>query len=858
MIGSNATIPAAHPSLPGGLGQGYDQLVAGHDEMIDAQREVRPHWQSLLRALNQLGTSELARRWEEARHLIRENGVTYNIHGDPRGLDRPWQLDPIPLVINASEASILEAGLIQRARLLEMILADIYGPQHLLRQGQLPWELIFAHPGFLRPCHGLRPPGQRYLHLYAVDLGRTSDGTIWALGDRTETPAGMGYALENRIILSRTLPDVFRDCGVQRLALFFRSMRETLRLMAPHNHDNPRIVLLTPGPSTDNYFEHAYLARYLGHVLAEGADLTVRDNRVYLKLLGGLQPVDVIVRRLDDAMCDPLELRGDSFHGVPGLLQALRAGNVAVANTLGSGILESPALAAFLPSLCRSLLGEDLKISSAPVWWCGETNGLDHVLSNLSRLILRRVSQNHRQHPIVGSHLTTQQREDLRDRICARPADYVGQEPLQLSTAPVLAGQRLEPWSLVLRAFLTAVEGGFAVMPGGLTRVASNAPELLATSLQSGGGSKDTWVLASGPVSTFSLLRGTVQPVELNRGGGDLPSRAADNLFWMGRYAERAEGVVRLFRAILVRLTEWSGLIEVPELPLLLRALTQLTQTFPGFTGVGAEVRLANPETEIRSLLFDRHRPGSLAATFEGLQRVASMVRDRISTDMWRILNSLDLDDWGARGIQRPLTAVLGLLNQMVLTLAAFGGLAAESMTRGAGWRFLDMGRKLERAANILSLIRSTMREKTTAEGPLLEALLEILDSTMTFRRRYLNSVAPAPALDLLLADETNPRSLAFQLVQLAEDIDNLPRAQPTAGRTPEQRVILSMVTAVRLAEVLSLSQLNEQNQRSNLEEFLARLESDLPLLSDAITSSFLSHLQLSRQLASEQPGSRS
>ncbi|MGE5755544.1 MAG: circularly permuted type 2 ATP-grasp protein [Planctomycetaceae bacterium] len=870
---TRSTTPAPHHEQGTALGDSgfdYEFPTEVFDETLSAEGGLRPHWRAFFEQMDAIGLPELRRRWEEAKHLIRENGITYNVYGDPRGLDRPWELDPIPLLIAPTEAAAIEAGLTQRARLLDLILADLYGSQTLLTRGVLPPELVLGHPGFLRPCHGLRVPGNRYLQLYAVDLGRSHDGTIHVLRDRTQAPSGAGYALENRIVLSRMLPEVFRDCRVQRLAHFFRAFRETLRALAPAHRDNPRIVLLTPGPYNETYFEHAFLARYLGYTLVEGGDLTVRDNRVFLKLLGGLQPVDVILRRLDDDYCDPLELRGDSSLGVPGLVQAVRGGNVAVANALGSGLTETPALLAYLPALCRHLLGEDLKTPSVPTWWCGDPVAREHVLANLPRMVIKPTFATARSRfdPIFGEELGDEQRRTLAERIRARPIDYVGQEQLLLSTTPVLIGDRLRPRHLVIRAFLTAPESSFAIMPGGLTRVAP-AADNLDVSMQKGGGSKDTWVPSQVPVSDFSLLPAKVQPVELSRGGGDLPSRAADDLYWLGRYVERAEGKVRLLRGILVRLTEKSGLVDVPELPALLRALTQLTKALPGFLGVGAEERIAAPEEELFSLIFDVRRPGSLAATINTLQRVAGKVRDRISTDMWRILSGLDARAGephdarerprsgagrAARGrdpeSHRALSELLDLLDRRVITLSAFGGLVMESMTRGQAWRFLDMGRRMERSLQTIGLLRSTLVPSSGTEGPLLEALLEIADSAMTYRRRYLSSLQTAPVLDLLLADEANPRSLAFQLAALSEGIDHLPRDDAAPGRSAEQRLILSSLTGLRVADIDQLALVSPSGQRPELDRLLAGMEADLPLLSDALTRDYLTHLQASRQFA--------
>src|SRR5882724_4464300 len=368
---------------------GYRPETSVYDESVLAPGAPRPHWRQFVTSFEQLGREELALRWENGRRIIREHGVTYNVYGDPQGMDRPWELDMVPLLLPPSEWLLIEAGLSQRAKLFNLILADLYGQQRLLRDGLIPPALVFENPGFLRACHGLRVPGETYIHLHAVDLARSPDSQWWVLGDRMQAPSGSGNALENRIVLSRILPNEFRDSQVQRLASFFRAGRDTLRALAPTQRENPNVVLLTPGPHNETYFEHAYLARYLGYMLAEGGDLTVRDNRVYLKFLDGLQPIDVILRRLEDDTCDPLELRPDSFLGVPGLVQAVRAGNVAIANALGSALAESPALLPFLPKLCPILLGEALLIPSMPSWWCGDQAHLAHVLAQLDRMVIK-------------------------------------------------------------------------------------------------------------------------------------------------------------------------------------------------------------------------------------------------------------------------------------------------------------------------------------------------------------------------------------------------------------------------------------------------------------------------------------
>jgi len=837
------------PGLASGPARlGYQPPGAGYDEAVDAGGLSRPHWHTFFRSLHDIGPNELARRWREAQALIRENGVTYNVYGDPLGMTRPWQLDPLPLLISPSDAEYLERGLTQRGLLLERILTDIYGPQRLLKEGLLPPELVFGNPAFWRPCHNVKLPGGRYLHLYAANLGRDDAGHWRVLGDRTQAPSGAGYALENRIVLNRTMPEAFRDCRVQRLAMFFRTFRDTLRTIAPKKNDNPRIVLLTPGPFNETYFEHAYLARYLGITLVEGGDLTVRDNRVYLKLLGGLQAVDVIFRRLDDDYCDPLELRPDSFLGVPGLTNAVRAGTVAVANALGTGVVEAAALSAYLPAISRHFFGEDLLIPSVPTWWCGDAAALKTVIERKSDMVLKPAFLPGRMEPVILGELAEDEQDEWLVKLQANPERYVAQERLALSTAPVMIDGKPASRRLVLRSYLCADGDGFHVMPGGLTRISTADEAGAIVTMQRGGGSKDTWVLSAGVVSNFSLLPPSHRAVELTRAGGDLPSRAADNLFWLGRYAERAEGTTRLLRGIYVRFAERTGLADVPELAALLRTLTLHVDVYPGFVGDGAERRLADPLPEVTANVFDKARFGSLFSVLNLLRQTAGIVRDRISIDMWRVLSAAELLPYDAGDPPTPAD-VLAQLNRTIITLAAFGGMAAESMTRGEGWRFLDMGRKLERTLHMVQLLKGTVTHPNPGEGPILDAILEVADSSMTYRRRYMGTLRIEPVLDLLVSDETNPRSLAAQFVALVDDLEALPRPPGRAGLGPEQRIILQCQSLVRLAEVETLAKV-EKGTRPSLREMLDEITEALPLLSDTITQQYLTHLQTSRHLA--------
>src|SRR5262245_24062685 len=562
-------------TLPWRLLDGYHPVDGAYDEMVVPPDSFRAHCEGFVHSIEALGRHELASRWENAKRTLRDNGVTYNVYGDPQRADRPWELDLMPLVVSSAEWGRLEKALVQRTRLLNLILADVYGERRLLRDDLLPPALVLGNPAFLRPCHGIGVPRGIHLHLHAVDVARSPDGEWRVLADRTQAPSGAGYALENRIVLSRSLPEAFRDCQVQRLASFFWAQRDTLTALASAPRDTPRVVLLTPGPLNETYFEHAYLARYLGFTLVEGGDLTVRDRRVFIKTLDGLQPVDVIFRRLDDSYCDPLELRNDSTLGVAGLVEAARAGTVAIANALGSGATETSALCRFLPGLCRDLLGEELLLPSVPTRWCGDPDDLQFVLAHLDRMVIKRTFPALSGQPIFGRLLSTLQRSALLSEIRAHLQEFVAQDELPLSTAPVWLGQKLEPRPLVLRVYVAAAGDSYAVMPGGLTRIAAHS-DVPIVSMQRGGGSKDTWVIADGPVSTVSLLSPTRIVVRRERRAADLPSRVADNLFWLGRHVERAEHTVRLLRSVVAYLTREDTTEETPELQALLHVLVDV------------------------------------------------------------------------------------------------------------------------------------------------------------------------------------------------------------------------------------------------------------------------------------------
>lgn len=802
------------------------------DEMMVVGGRIREHWMPLAREIDRLGAEGLCERRELARHLLSEHGVTYNVNGEGRQSARNWELDLLPLVISAEEWSTLEAGLIQRTRLMNLVLADIYGPQRLLRDGLLPPALLQANPGFLRSCHGVKPPRGLFLTLHAIDLTRAPDGKWWVLSERTQAPSGVGYALENRIILSRVLPEGFAEGNVQRLASFFAERREGLRSLAPWT-DSPHIVLLTSGPYTETYFEHTYLARYLGFPLVEGSDLTVRDQRVFLKTLEGLQQVDVIVRRVDDTFCDPLELRADSILGVPGLVQAALAGNVAISNALGAGAVEAPALLAFLPALAQRLLGEDLRIPNVATWWCGQEKERAHTLANLKSLVVKRGFVGHAE-PRFGESLSADELAALKRRIESNPHAYVGQEQVALSTAPAWNGWRLEQRPLIMRCYVCATKDGFAVMPGGLTRLSRSATSPIVSS-HHGGGSKDTWVLASAPVPLVTLLDSAGQPAGIERGPAQVPSRVVENLFWLGRYAERLEDTTRLLRTALSRLSGEAGQAEDAELAAIARWLVW-NRKLP--TRFAKRVTYAEFSAALRDLVFLHETPGSLRELLDRIAFLTASVRDRFSGDTWRILNHLQTEF--PRETERTTPgALVVVLHRIVFQLAAFSGMEMENMTRGHAWRFLEIGRRLERAINVAASIRAVVATDESLSTALLP-LLEYTDSTMTYRRRYLARPELPATLALLLSDESNPRSLAFQLRTLDQHLRDLPS---TNGARLELKKFEELAELLENEDVRALGAMAKRGDPQPLAAFLDEVTQTGYGLSDLLSAAYFSHV---------------
>jgi uncharacterized circularly permuted ATP-grasp superfamily protein/uncharacterized alpha-E superfamily protein len=842
---------AASPSPTArGTDWGYRPPESEHwDEALDPSGHPRPHWRRLAVALRRMGYAEFSRRWDAGQRLIQANGVTYNVHGDPRGTARPWPMDLLPLALDAAEWASIERAVAQRAALLNGILADLYGSHRLVRDGHIPPEVVFANPGFLRPCHGIVPPGGVFLHNYAVDIARAPNGHWWVISDRTQAPSGSGYALENRLVSARTLPSVLERCHVRPLHDFFEVMIKALLALAPHRAPDPRVVVLSAGPNSETYFEHSFFARQWDFPLVGGADLTVRDSRVYLKTLAGLNPVDVILRRLDDDFCDPLELRGDSLLGVPGLVQAARAGNVYIANCLGSGLVEAPALMAFLPALCRQVLGEELLMPSVATWWFGQEEPRREAMERFGRLVIKPAFPRFGQHAEFPALMTESERRKLVAQVEAQPERFVAQEQVDLSTVPVHTHRGLEARHVVLRVIAAWDGSSYAVLPGGLTRVATGQQSLVV-SMQRGGGSKDTWVLgrdrdASGADVKPPAPRATyVTSTELS-------SRMADNLFWLGRYAERLEANARLIRVLLPGLSVEADRGRDA-------ALNTVVHYLRGLDLLPAEYRHASVrqwwsiERLLTDMVLDAKSAASIGWNLGQLRRLSWEVKERLSPDTWRVLQQIGelFADVAPANHERRVVAAMAKLDDVVIMLSAFAGLLAENPTRGHGWRFLTIGRRMERALQMLELLRVGVAQAPFPDDQYLEVLLQVADSSTTYRSRYLASIRTRYVLELLMSDVSNPRSVAYQIAVVAERIQGLPAHQEergVGGAPPETGLALRVGRLLQDANVDDLKRRDAGSKRPALEHHLQAVKAAMAELATALAARYLSHSVPSR-----------
>ncbi|OUW77839.1 MAG: hypothetical protein CBD74_11970 [Saprospirales bacterium TMED214] len=843
---SNQTLLKPSPITAGPFAK-YKSGEGRYDEYLTRDGKPRAAWRPIANYLDQLGQQGIDACAMEATQLVHESGANFRVTRDTKV--RPWQLDIVPFVLDAKSWKLLEAGLQQRVRVLEAVLADMLGPQRLFKERILPAELLNANPQYVRAYNELPIRGHRLI-LTATDLARDDDGSWWVTGDRTRAPSGLGFALENRVITSRVLPHLIRSSNVTRLASFFSSLQEHLISLAPRSQDNPRVAILTPGESSYRYVEDAYLARYLGYTLVQGRDLAIRGNQVYLKTLGGLLPIEVILRHISDAKCDPLELDPLSTQGATGMLGAIRSGNVAMVNRIGGTLVQMPALLPFLGSACRFLFDEDLLLPSLATYWCGGTEEREFVLANLEKLVIREAFAVSGDPPIDPIAMTAVQRDELVARIMAKPHQYVGQDRPSRSRTPVWNQRGLESWHVGLRSFQFQNDNGIEVLPGGLVRVSPD-PKSLDHSPSSGRLGQDCWVIGEEPIDQEkTLLPPSGTSIQIARSGAELPSRVAENFFWLGRYAERCESIARLLRTTMVRIAGETALEELPDLSRLIAALAAMGQIEPDYAVEEFGKSMPRLEVVLPASIFDRTQNQGLQAAVTQIVEKAIAVRDRISIDAYRIISRIgDQLAESSSQSQHDMVAMIDCINQLISDLMAFSGLTTESTTRTHGWRFLQLGRRIERAYQTAELLDSTLTYAVTNQGPLLEAVLQATDSLMTYRSRYLLQLQPAAVIDLLMTDDTNPRSVAFQMKAINELIDHLPTDPSDFSLGHDQRIAESLQHLVRMSQPSNLAVVDASGRRADLKQLLHQLMRDLPNLSNAITARYLIHTSSTQKL---------
>jgi uncharacterized circularly permuted ATP-grasp superfamily protein/uncharacterized alpha-E superfamily protein len=836
-----------------------------YDEMVDEQGMIRPHWAQLVANLEALGEDALESKRQEIDWRLEDNGVTYNVYNDPNGMARPWNLDPIPLVLKRSDWNHVEAGIAQRVTLMNLLFNDIYGEQRILKEGIVPAEVIFAHSGFLREVHGLVDPLSSSITMAAVDLARGPDGKMWVVSDKTQAPSGLGYAVENRLTMNSAMQPLYANLSVRRLYAFFDEMKKILSGLGSNGNREPLNVLLSPGPHNETYFEHAYLSSFLGLTLVQGRDLLAKGGAVWLKSLKGLRRIDGIVRRVDERYCDPLELRSDSQLGVSGLVHVLRKKGVSMANPLGTGVLENLGLYPFLPRLARYFLDEALILPQIATWWCGQTKECTYVLENLSTLMIKTIDRSENEPSLYwGKHLSSQERDTLRAKIQRQPYRYVGQEEVQFATAPTLVEGKIVPRNVVIRSFALHAEGSYTVMPGALVRVGSNE-DVSVVSNQRGGSSKDLWILNEPTVMTQTLDRmeqrqeeTTTSPSPLvwanifkSKGGREnslenIPTLRAENLFWLGRYLMRCISSARMIRMTLksfANATRYNWNKEGDAQEVLCRALTHLSMTYPGFMD---EQTLAHPLGEIWSIMRDENRIGSLSQIITMLSNNSASTKNLLPHEGWRIFDRLS-KGWSAftKQAQPSHRDMIRGIDKLLVHLMAYKALIEETLFAEQGLVLYDIGARLERSGLLISKARSmlTSAYEPFVEYEVLETLLGTSESLNAYRARYRTSLDLTHVSEFLLLDIRFPKSLISEINQLLKALPKLPKFKHEMYLSRYEEPLFEAFSLLRLERSETLCALeNDAFIRDRMDRILSSIADKLIVAADELSKTYFSH----------------
>ncbi|MBU2938539.1 circularly permuted type 2 ATP-grasp protein [Lacinutrix sp. C3R15] len=833
----------------------YFSETPTYDELLSSKKSINDNWKILSQNLTKIGAKNLTIKQEEINWLLAENGVTYNVYNDPKGLNRPWDLNIVPYIIHQKEWDLVEKGIQQRSEILNLILKDLYGKRELFKNGILPPEVIYAHSGFLRSCDQIQYKNSKQLLIYAADLARGPDGQMWVVNDRTQAPSGMGYALENRFSTSKVIPELYTNINVEQPSQFFNDFNQLLINAAPTNTENPMVVILTPGPHNETYFEHSYLSSFLGFPLVKGNDLVVRNSKVWLKSLKGLKQVDVILRRIDDSFVDPLELREDSYLGVAGLLEVVRLQNVAIVNPIGSGVLENPALVPFMENICKYFLDEKLILPQIASWWCGQEKEREHVLADLPSFVVKRIDRSNREHIYFCEFLDKKALEALKKEIIENPYKFVAQEKITFSTAPNFVNHKLEPRKILCRTFSIAKNEGYSVMPGGLVRVAAEREKLFVSN-QRGGTSKDFWVINDNPqpnLQNYSWNKTNATPsIDIN----DVPSNTAENLFWSGRYLGRTLVTARYLRMVLNQMAQVQynyRKSDSENLKILYKSITKITSTFPGFTGENEEEALKNPLKEIESLILDETRIGSFAQSMQSFNNSYFSLRNLWSKDMWRVFDGIQKHVKKLKKEENhSIYSLTTFFDKIITRLIAFMALTEESILVRQGLLLYFIGLELEISAMSIEKFRALLivnhNEELTYE--VLESLLNSHESLNIYRYSYKSYLSIENVVNLLILDPEYSRSLTYKMQRLKKDINKLPNNNKNKEMTICQENIEAVITKMErlnLQEMLHIDPVS--NMRKNLDHILSDLSKLLHITSLSISDTYFNHSQPQKQL---------
>ena len=834
----------------------YFKDFKGYDEVFTSDLGIDKNWGKLLENLSNIGAKQLKDKQVEIDWLLAENGVTYNVYNDPKGLNRPWKLNIVPFIIQKNEWETIEKGIQQRSEVLNLLLKDIYGERELIKKGIVPFEVIFSHRGFLRACDQIQYKTAKQLLIYSADLARGPDGRMWVVNDRTQAPSGMGYALENRLSINKIVPEVFGDINVEQPSSFFKDFNQLLLNAAPSNKEQPTVVILTPGPHNETYFEHSYLSSFLGYPLVKGSDLVVRSGKLWMKSLKGLKQVDVVLRRVDDEFVDPLELREDSYLGVAGLMEVIRLQNVAIVNPVGSGILENPGLIPFMNGICKYFLNEDLILPQIASWWCGQEKERKFVLEHLSTLVVKRIDRTHREHIYFGEFLTKEELKKLKIEILKAPYRFVAQENINFSTAPNFVDEHLEPRKIVCRTFSIAKNEGYSVMPGGLVRVAAEREELLVSN-QKGGTSKDFWVVSDKKqhnIQHYSWHKTTANPFT---GINDVPSDTAENLFWSGRYLGRTIVTARYFRMVLNQMANVQfnhRKSESESLRILFQSITNITSTFPGFTGENEDKAMRNPLKEIESVILDEKRVGSFAQTISSFYYSYYSLRNLWSRDMWRVFDSIQKLWQNLKNEEKYTIPVLvKFFDRIITRLIAFMSLTEESIMVKQGLLLYFIGLQMEEAFTTIAKFRTLVivQHNEELEYEVLESLLSSHESLNIYRYSYKSYLSIENVISLILLDKEYAKSLTFQIKRLKKDIDRLPNNGNEQFTECQNNIneALKKIKSLSVEELIKVD--SESNMRLQLNELMEKLSDLLHATSLSISNTYFNHSYQQTQLVS-------